>query len=134
MYMNSYMWTNECFSYNPKPSMAKAVKENDKYQHILEMLHHLETTVKPSMNNIARSYVFGEAIKVAETRFKIDKALRINHRIFKNLKKDPKETITLVVVKDWIKSMEKVHNVVSALNEMQGQMGTSIPSNTENNP
>lgn len=54
--MNSYMWTNEHFSYSQKSSMAKVVKEDDKYKQILENLHCLETTVKPSMNDAARSY------------------------------------------------------------------------------
>ncbi|KAA3477598.1 casein kinase II subunit alpha, chloroplastic-like [Gossypium australe] len=57
MAMNSYMWPNDHFSYSQKLSMAKVVKEDEKYQHILEKLHCLETTIKPSVNDVAQSYM-----------------------------------------------------------------------------
>ncbi|KAA3460910.1 hypothetical protein EPI10_027529 [Gossypium australe] len=36
-----------------KSSTAKVINKDDKYQQILEKLHRLETTVKPSMNDVA---------------------------------------------------------------------------------
>lgn len=56
MAMNLYIWPNERFSYNRKPSTTKVVEKDDKYQQILEKLHCLETTVKQSMNDVTRSY------------------------------------------------------------------------------
>ncbi|KAA3490711.1 Retrotransposon gag protein [Gossypium australe] len=56
MAMNLNIWPNERFSYNSKPSTAKVVEKDDKYQQILEKLHRLETTIKQSMNDFTRSY------------------------------------------------------------------------------
>ena len=56
MAMNSYMWFNERFTYNPKPPTVKASREQEVYQQILERPNWLETTIKPSVIEPAQGY------------------------------------------------------------------------------
>ncbi|KAA3469345.1 hypothetical protein EPI10_015142 [Gossypium australe] len=56
-------------TYDQKPSRAKVVKENDKYQQILEKLHHLKTTVKPYINDVARSYMLYSETQLEEVNY-----------------------------------------------------------------
>ncbi|KAK5825134.1 hypothetical protein PVK06_019938 [Gossypium arboreum] len=69
MAMNSYMWPNECFLYNLKYLMANAVNKDNKYQQVLEKLHHLKTTVKSSINDVARSYVSYFEVQLKEVNY-----------------------------------------------------------------
>lgn len=48
---------------------TKVVKEDEKYQQIFEKLHHLETTVRPSMNDVAQSYTSYSKTQLEEVNY-----------------------------------------------------------------
>ncbi|KAA3465300.1 hypothetical protein EPI10_000490 [Gossypium australe] len=58
MIMYSCQWLNKRFTYSWRPSTAKAIHEEDKYQQILDELNRFESSSqRPMMNEAGRTIV-----------------------------------------------------------------------------